>query len=118
MTIEQAKLTHKELSERSTPELLPPLRMTAAIDGNVNEILQASPISTLSCKMNSPCFDWSRCPVSSGFPVYIYENSMIKRDDGWVFSVGKKSGYYTKNPDEACLFVVPGKIRCSLLPRK
>jgi hypothetical protein len=32
---------------------------------------------------------------------------MITRDDGWVFSVGKKSGYYTSNPDEACLFVVP-----------
>ena len=46
------------------------------------------------------CFDLSRCPISSGFPVYFYNNLY-----GWT-STKDGYGYLTNNPDEACLFVV------------
>ena len=39
--------------------------------------------------------------------MYFYE-SLSNDEDSWVQEVGKKSGYYTEDPDEACLFVVSG----------
>ena len=107
ITIEQAKLTHKELSERNTPELLPPLRMTAGVDNAISELPKMSPLSAISCTM-SKCFDWSRCPISSGFPIYFYQDGIDEGDD-WAISVGKKSGYFTSDPNQACLFVVAGE---------
>ena len=108
-SIEQAKITNKELSERNTPELLPPLRMTAKRQDFKTDTMPLPVNPELSCSMNSihQCFDWSRCPISSGFPVYFYE-SFSNDEDSWVQDVGKKSGYYTEDPDEACLFVVSG----------
>ena len=69
--------------------------------------------------MNSihQCFDWSRCPISSGFPIYFYEN-MANDDNSWVHEVGRISGYYTEDPDEACLYVVPGKNRDHMLTKR
>ena len=111
ITIEQAKLTHKELSERNTPELLPPLRMTAGLQNPVTNNPHLPVNAESSCTMNSEyqCFDWSRCPISSGFPIYFYEKENMDDENEWVISVGRKSGYFTSNPDEACLFVVSGK---------
>ena len=36
---------------------------------------------------------------------------MANDDNSWVHEVGRISGYYTEDPDEACLYVVPGKNR-------
>ena len=34
---------------------------------------------------------------------------MANDESNWVQEVGRKSGYFTEDPDEACLYVVPGK---------
>ena len=105
--IAQAKLAYQDLSERNTPELLPPLRITAGVQNNVFE--SPNTLETaLSCTMTKrKCFDWSRCPISSGFPIYFYQEA-INEENSWVISGGLKSGYLTSNPNSACLFVVSG----------
>ena len=82
--------------------------MTALVHEGAVDSYKSSINSALTCKMNSQCFDWSRCPISSGFPVYFYKNDM-DNENSWVVSVGIKSGYRTRNPEEACLFVVSGR---------
>ena len=91
---------------------MPPLRITAKRPNSKVDSMPHPVNSGLSCSMNSihQCFDWSRCPISSGFPIYFYEN-MANDDNSWVHEVGRISGYYTEDPDEACLYVVPGKKR-------
>lgn len=32
-------------------------------------------------------------------------------ENSWVLEVGRKSGYLTNDPDEACLFVVSGQLK-------
>ena len=64
------------------------------------------------CRMIS-CFDYSRCSLVSGFPVYIYStevysapnyfNEFIKSS---VLSSLKSSAYFTSDPNRACIFVV------------
>lgn len=94
ISIEQAKIQKIELAERNTPELRPPLRLRATESDN----FMGQETFDLKCTFGS-CFDLKRCPLSSGFPVYFYNNWY-----GWT-STKDGYGYLTKNPDEACLFV-------------
>ena len=52
-SIEQAKITNKELSERNTPELLPPLRITAKRPNSKVDSMPPPVNPDLSCSMNS-----------------------------------------------------------------
>ena len=54
---------------------------------------------TSTCTFGS-CFDLTRCPLSSGFPVYFYNNIY-----GWT-STKDGYGYMTSSPEEACLYVI------------
>ena len=96
MNIDQAEQARKELAERNTPELRPPLRLRAKAQDNFVGTPQADPGGCTT----STCLDFARCPLSSGFPVYFYNNVY-----GWT-STKDGYGYSTSNPDEACLFVV------------
>ena len=94
--VEQAKFALKELAERNTPELIPPLRLKPNIKDNYvanDDFREAS-----KCDFGQ-CFDWTRCPISSGFPVYFYNNMY-----GWT-STKRGFGYLTNSSEEACLFV-------------
>ena len=96
MSIEQAYAAQKELAERNTPELRPPLRIQA----NAKDNYLAAPFDNWqNCSM-ATCLDFARCPLSSGFPVYFYNNVY-----GWT-STKDGFGYLTTDPDKACLFVV------------
>ena len=96
MNIEQAYAAQKELAERNTPELRPPLRLRASPKDN---FLAPPYHESQDCTLGT-CLDFARCPLSSGFPVYFYNNVY-----GWT-STKDGYGYLTTNPDEACLFVV------------
>ena len=77
--------------EKNTPTLKQPLRLTASTKDN----FLAKPFKEhQNCTM-STCFDLARCPLSSGFPIYFYNQSY---QNGF--------GFQTVNPEEACLFVV------------
>lgn len=97
ISIEQAKTAQIELAERNTPELRPPLKLTALNSSHASNSIRSS--TPNNCSFGS-CFDLTRCPLSSGFPVYFYNNVY-----GWT-STKDGYGYLTNDPGEACLFVV------------
>uniref|UniRef100_A0A3B3ZE77 Exostosin-like 3 n=1 Tax=Periophthalmus magnuspinnatus TaxID=409849 RepID=A0A3B3ZE77_9GOBI len=63
-------------------------------------------------KLNS-CFDYARCPITSGFPVYVYDpasypwgeliDPLVKQA---VLAAAKSNIYITDNPSIACLYLV------------
>lgn len=69
VSLDQLKLTHEEASRQNQPYLSRPLRLVANELINYKSTLQVKP---KLCSMNS-CFDYSRCSITSGFPVYFYE---------------------------------------------
>lgn len=113
ISVEQAQVAHREALQRNTPELALPKQLTA---NQLPPIFDFIP-SQLSryCRMHS-CFDYSRCSLTSGFPVYLYEPdtySVVKDGldvDGFLKTTLKQTlGYnphFTENPKEACIFLV------------
>ena len=69
----QAKAAQIELAERNTPELRPPLKLLANAKDNFYGQMSLDNLPSKKCTFGS-CFDLSRCPLSSGFPVYFYNN--------------------------------------------
>ncbi|XP_052763160.1 exostosin-like 3 isoform X2 [Mya arenaria] len=112
MNLEQLKVEEDEFSNGAQPlikapilELLPNLKVRS----------QKNVFTSLSedCTMNT-CFDYSRCSLLSGFPVYVYEiennfknnnlEEFIKTSVFHAFD-GSSSIYLTTSPDRACVFV-------------
>lgn len=67
ISVVQAQVAQREAVERNTPELAPPKRILVdaipSFVANVND--------PRNCRMYN-CFDHSRCALTSGFPVYLY----------------------------------------------
>lgn len=68
-TIENTKLEQEEMIQRNMPELTAPKRILPSL---ADSVMLVPPKSPQACRMNS-CFDYSRCSVTSKFPVYLYE---------------------------------------------
>lgn len=67
ISVVQAQAAQREAVERNTPELALPKRIL------INEIpVTISSTDPRGCKMYN-CFDHSRCALTSGFPVYLYD---------------------------------------------
>ncbi|OXU17778.1 hypothetical protein TSAR_011354 [Trichomalopsis sarcophagae] len=111
ISVVQAQAAQREAVERNTPELAPPKRI---LSSNIPEVLPPNPNSK-SCRMFN-CFDHSRCALTSGFPVYLYDPDEfpivnIGWDiDGFLKTYIKKTlGYnahLTFDPAEACIYIV------------
>ncbi|XP_043283705.1 exostosin-3 [Venturia canescens] len=110
ISVVQAQAAQREAVEKNTPELAPPRRI----------LMDSVPVVTpgthpLSCKMYN-CFDHSRCALTSGFPVYLYDPDLfgvlsVGWDvDGFLKTTIKQTlGYnahLTANPAEACVYVL------------
>lgn len=82
MSVEQAQVAQREALERNTPELALPRRLTV----NRLPLIYPSPPKRVaaSCRMFT-CFDHSRCSMTSGFPVYLYDPDQfpVVHNDGW-----------------------------------
>lgn len=113
ISIEQAQVAQREALEQNTPELALPKRF---VPNQLPPVLPAvSRQQARSCRMFS-CFDHSRCSITSGFPVYLYdpdEYPVIHYGwdiDGFLKTTLKQAlGYnahFTNNPREACIFLV------------
>lgn len=100
----QAQVAHREALQRNTPELSPPLRLVpVAPPPYVSLYPQSTP-----CHMWS-CFDHSRCALTSGLPVYLYDTELFPATSYLRTGVRQTVGYnphFTSNPAEACLFLV------------
>ena len=113
ISVEQAQVAQREAVQKNTPELALPKPLYP----NAIPTIQM-PISAMAsrlCKMNT-CFDHSRCSLSSGFPVYLYDPDAVSvvsegfDIDGFLKTTIKQTlGYnahLTKEPKNACIFLV------------
>ncbi|KAK2117650.1 Exostoses (Multiple)-like 3, partial [Saguinus oedipus] len=105
--ISQTEHCYKELMAQSQPKLSLPIRLPEKDDAGL-----PPPKATRGCQLHN-CFDYSRCPLTSGFPVHVYDS------DQFVFgsyldplvkqafqATARANVYVTENADIACLYVV------------
>ena len=95
-SIQQAKLAQEEYVKRNTPEIRAPLKLSPSLSKHQN-LLQFK--SNLPCSMET-CFDYSKCPLTRGFGVYIYD--LDKHQD---FTHGLDP-MIVQDPEQACIFLV------------
>nr|XP_002121020.1 exostosin-like 3 isoform X1 [Ciona intestinalis] len=101
----QLKTEQKEVEK---PKMAAPARLLASEESN---IVLTPPTMHYKCQMHN-CFDYSRCSLTSQFPVYVYsENtgnspfdvtSFVKESTRDAFSA---SHYLTNDPNTACLYI-------------
>ncbi|XP_045181554.2 exostosin-like 3 [Mercenaria mercenaria] len=110
LNLDQLKLEEHEFANRFQPLLKAPEQILLD-DGNKNAAKQP-PSSPQSCKMHS-CFDYSRCSLFSGFPVYVYGFENHFKDENLnefvksaVYHSFDKNPYVVNMPANACIFVV------------
>ncbi|CAH1954198.1 unnamed protein product [Acanthoscelides obtectus] len=113
ISVEQAQVAQKEALQQNSPDLALPKRLTA--DTLPQELPPLSRNSSRRCKMYN-CFDHSRCSLTSGFPVYLYDPDQYSvMNDGWDIDGFLKTtlkqtlGYnphLTNDPKEACIYLV------------
>ncbi len=94
LSVGQAQLALEEYSQRNTPDIRPPLSLRATVRDDVKVTL---PLLGDSCSTEE-CFDFARCPLSSGFPIYLYGSDSSRRLFGGEIN-------FLQDPTEACLFV-------------
>ncbi|TDH00564.1 hypothetical protein EPR50_G00189840 [Perca flavescens] len=106
--ISQTEHSYKELMAQNQPKLSLPVRLLP----DKEDPGLPPPKSGRSCRLRS-CFDYARCPLTSGFPVYVYDTGSYPWADyldplvKQAFAASVKNNIYiTDNPSIACLYLV------------
>ncbi|KOB69799.1 Exostosin-3, partial [Operophtera brumata] len=112
VSADQARIAQLEAIRRDSPELAPPVPLLPSKPPpTLPEITSAS---VPHCRMFS-CFDHSRCSLTSGFPVYLYDPDIYvplagAEVDGFLKTTLRQTlGYnphLTQDPNEACVYLV------------
>lgn len=113
ISVEQAQVAQREAVQRNTPELALPRPFFAS---SLPQRLAAATFDEVRrCKM-ADCFDHSRCSLTSGFPVYLYDPDTVSvvsngfDIDGFLKTTIKQTFGYnahlTKEPSNACVYFV------------
>ncbi|KAJ0181212.1 hypothetical protein K1T71_003297 [Dendrolimus kikuchii] len=112
VSADQARLAQLEAIRRDSPELAPPIQILPSRPPPLLPPLSAA--SEIHCQMFS-CFDHSRCSLTSGFPVYLYDPDIYApvsgaEVDGFLKTTLRQTlGYnthLTRDPNEACIYLV------------
>ncbi|OQV23217.1 Exostosin-like 3 [Hypsibius exemplaris] len=99
------ELAQDELKRQMSPKVMPPLRLTAA--SGDEELILPPPRRSDACTMER-CFDYGRCPLTSGFPVYVETLTLSGCADDLISKLAKAveaSTYVSSSPAHACIFV-------------
>ncbi|XP_054724927.1 LOW QUALITY PROTEIN: exostosin-3-like [Uloborus diversus] len=111
VSVEQAQYAQKEVQEKNSPIFQPPKRILPSLEDSVF-IPPASFRGIQSCRTHL-CFDFSRCSLTSNFPVYFYHP-----DDFGTWSAKEQTVksaitealniniHITFDPAIACVYVV------------
>lgn len=113
MSIEQAKVTLREALQQNTPDMALPKPLFPRELPTKNAPLNLKDV--MKCEMSN-CFDYSRCSLTSGLPVYLYDpdhHNILKSNydiDGFLKTTIKQTlGYnvhLVDNPKVACIYLV------------
>uniref|UniRef100_A0A182JJ75 glucuronosyl-galactosyl-proteoglycan 4-alpha-N-acetylglucosaminyltransferase n=1 Tax=Anopheles atroparvus TaxID=41427 RepID=A0A182JJ75_ANOAO len=113
ISVEQAQVAQREAVLRNTPELALPRALFS--DTLPTKLRPIGVEHSRTCKM-STCFDHSRCSLTSGFPVFLYDpdtTAVVSEGydiDGFLKTTIKQTlGYnahLTTDPKKACVFLV------------
>lgn len=106
--LELIKLAKKQASDcPQLPHLKLPQKLTVSSLSNISPLPDKS--FSDNCQLHN-CFDFSRCPFNSGFPVFVYERPLGSRsfDSNTMVTWELLKGipHYTSEPEKACLYVV------------
>lgn len=105
LSIKQAEMSYRESLERNQPELMLPSKLSLKSD---LEILPVPSVKEQTrCSIYS-CIDFSRCSLISNFPIFVYpiEESAEDRLSVSLLQTLSYNPHITKDPKEACLFIV------------
>lgn len=113
ISVEQAQVAQNEAIQRNTPDLALPRTLFANAKPRI--LPGISNNTAASCEMHN-CFDHSRCSLTSGFPVYLYDPDVYSvlssgyDIDGFLKTTIKQTlGYnahIVKDPKQACIYLV------------
>ncbi|KAL4704835.1 hypothetical protein ACJJTC_001310 [Scirpophaga incertulas] len=112
VSADQARIAQLEAIRRDSPELAPPLQIRPSKPPPI--LKSINPSAEAHCLMFS-CFDYSRCSLTSGFPVYLYDPDIHSplanaEVDGFLKTTVRQAlGYnthLTSDPNEACVYLV------------
>ncbi|XP_068792878.1 exostosin-like 3 [Struthio camelus] len=118
--ISQTEHSYKELMAQNQPKLSLPIRLLPEKDDATFPL----PKSNRNCRLHN-CFDYSRCPLTSGFPVYVYNSDdypfgssldpLIKQ----AFEATVRTNVYvTENANIACVYVIlVGEMQEPIMPK-
>ncbi|KAM6433148.1 exostosin-like 3 [Rhynochetos jubatus] len=118
--ISQTEHSYKELMAQNQPKLSLPIRLLPDKD----DVTFPLPKSNRNCRLHN-CFDYSRCPLTSGFPVYVYNSDdypfgssldpLIKQ----AFEATVRTNVYvTENANIACVYIIlVGEMQEPVMPK-
>jgi alpha-1,4-N-acetylglucosaminyltransferase EXTL3 len=107
----QAQVAQREAIERNSPELALPKRLLPPVSSLSENLIPPMEKEAMMCGMHR-CFDYSRCALTSGLPVYLYDPESyhhLEPDPFLRTTVAQTLGYnphFTPDPAQACLFIV------------
>ncbi|XP_006821057.1 exostosin-like 3 [Saccoglossus kowalevskii] len=110
LQIMQLQKEKEEILERRENQIAPPKRILPSLEDNV---ILTAPQDKLQCRQHN-CFDYSRCSLTSKFPVYFYQpsetfqssinlNRVVLSTISELFSANP---YTTTDPSIACIYIV------------
>lgn len=109
ITIETVKMEKEEMMQHNMPVLSAPKQILPNIS---DEVYIPPPKYPITCQMHN-CFDYSRCSLTSGFPVYIYnpQKYLIGKHTNIDLLMSLKQSklikdYATPDPSAACVYLV------------
>ncbi|XP_055384787.1 exostosin-3 [Condylostylus longicornis] len=113
ISVEQAQVAQREAVQRNTPDLaLPRTMFSNTLPAKLPSI--SKDIGT-KCQMYN-CFDHSRCSLTSGFPVYLYDPDKYNvlntgyDIDGFLKATIKQTlglnAHVVNDPKVACIYIV------------
>ncbi|XP_070534732.1 exostosin-like 3 [Ptychodera flava] len=110
LQISQLKKEKEEILEQRQQQIAPPKRILPSLEDNV---ILTAPQDKQQCRQHN-CFDYSRCSLTSNFPVYFYEpestflSTMELDRVVWstVSELFSANPYSTNDPNVACIYVV------------
>lgn len=110
LSLDNAKIEHEEFAKQNLPQMLAPKRILPSLADTQHV---PPPKVHQQCRLHT-CFDFSRCALSSQFPVYFYnagEHSLTNSDiDAFIKSSVTQalhaSPHVTFDPHIACVYIL------------